>query len=60
MFNVNNLCEKLREIESAIREHTDSDGKPDFDPLRVMAGLELALRMVCGMTERNEKTGKSE
>jgi hypothetical protein len=49
MFSVNDLHEKLREVELAIREHTDSDGKPDFDPLRVMAGLELALRMVRGM-----------
>jgi hypothetical protein len=56
MFDVNDLYEKLRETESAIREHTDSDGKPDFDPLRVMAGLELALRMVCGMAAREEKS----
>jgi hypothetical protein len=46
VFSADDLLNKLKEIESLKRDNTDADGSLTFEPTGVMAGLELAKRMI--------------
>jgi len=46
MLCADDLYDKLREIESLIREKTNPDGSFSFDLHRVIVALELVMRMI--------------
>ena len=46
IISVDDLLNKLGEIETLIREKTKADGSFSFDPQPVMISLELARRMI--------------
>ena len=52
MISANDLYNKLREIDTLIREKTNPDGSFSFDLHRVIVALELARRMI----EQEEQT----
>ncbi len=45
MYKAEELLDKLKEIESLIRENTNADGSLKFNSYQVMVSLELARRM---------------
>jgi len=48
MLNADEIFDKLKEIDTQIRERINQDGSCKFDPECVMVSLELARRMVVG------------
>jgi hypothetical protein len=46
MIGTDDFLKRLKEIEALIQRHANPDGSFDFDPVKVMTGLELASRMI--------------
>jgi hypothetical protein len=54
VYSADDLLNKLKEIESIIRENTNADGTFRFDPQRVLISLELARKMAETVSEEKE------
>ena len=54
MYNTDALTEKLKEIEALINEKTKQDSSSDFDIDRVFVSLEIARRILCEDSKKQD------
>ena len=52
-YNADELLNKLKEIETLVRENVNPDGSSRFDSYHLMMALELAKRIIV-IEEKNE------